>query len=549
MKAIKGIKNMKKKWVVTLVLGILVVGGGGYWAYQHFKPTPQTSSLITSAAKKGDVKKLITATGTVKYPEEVPLAFETAGTVKEVYVQAGDTVTAGQVLAQMDTETLQQEVQESNANLKEAGVNWQQQKVQAEATLVKAKDSLRTAERNADPAYLANQVNIEEQNVQIASNNLAKAQQSGDDSSISQAKASLAQAQNKLLTAQDAQNGGAAQALEAAKADVAIAEAKLNQLKEQTSLAQAQTAVVKAQENLAKATLVAPADGVLIDVPTKKGQTIKENTTVMTLATGGNLLTVDSSVSQAEVSDIKVGQKVNITLDSAPNDIMIATVSNVALKATTTQNVTTFNVQMKMDQPSELLRAGMNVNVGIVIAEVKDVLTVPSQAIRTQGNQKGVLVVQNSTQQTGTNRQPQAGNSSKNPNAVTPPNGTQQQGTQQQGTQQQGTQQQGTQQQGGNRSQNSSSTGNRSFQAGSQGAAVSTDANTLFVPVEIGLDDGTNVEIKSGLTEGQVIVVGTRTTSTNSNTNTNSRSGSAIPGIGGGGGGLTGTSQIRIQGR
>lgn len=501
---------MKKKWAVILVLGILVLGGGGYWAYNQSKSEPPTASLITAKVVKGNVKQEITATGTVKYPEEVPLAFAQAGTqagtVKEVYVRAGDTVTAGQVLAQMDTETLQQEVSESVASLKEAELNWQQQQVEAQGALVKAKQALRTAEQNADPAYLANQMNIAEQNVQIASNNLAKAQQSGDDSSIQQAQSSLSQAQTNLMTVQDVQNGGAAQTVEMAKADLSIAEAKLNRLAEKTSLAQAQTAVVKAQENLAKATLLASADGVIIDVAIKEGQTINSTTTAMNLATGGDLLIVEAAVSQAEIAEIKAGQKVDITLDSAPDKHMSATVSKVALKGTMTQNVTTFIVTMQMDEASELLRAGMNANVGIIVAEAKDVLTIPSQAIKTQGNQKGVLVVQNSE-----NRQSQEGSPENNSSATSPQSATQP---------------------SNNRPQNSSAT-NRQSQAGNQ--STMANSNTRFVPVEIGLDDGTNVEIKSGLTEGQVIVAGTRSTSTTTKTNTNSRTGGAVPGIGGGG--------------
>lgn len=479
---------MKKKWMIGIVLGVLVLGGGGYWAYQLFKPEPVTGSLITTTVKQGDVKQMITATGTVRYPEEVPLSFEQAGTVKEVYVQAGDTVTAGQVLAQMDTETLQQEVSESEANLKDAELSWQQQKLEAESALIKAQQALKTAEQNADPTTLANQVALAEQNVQVAKENLEKAQKSGDAASIQQVQSTLSQAETKLVTAQNAQNGGAAQSVELAKADLSLAEVKLNRLAEKTSLTQAQTAVVKARENLNKATLVASADGVIIDVAIKEGQTINANanTAAMTLATGGNLLVVDSSVSQAEVAEIEAGQKVDITLDSAPDEHMIATVSQVAMKATTNQNVTTFNVTIQMDEASDLLLPGMNVNVGIIVAEAKDVQILPSQAIQTQGKQKGVLVT----------------NSTEAPSAS---NGRQ-----------------------------------------SQGGSQMANAETRFVPLEIGLDDGTNVEIKSGLTEGQVVVVGTRSTATttNTNSNTNARAG-AIPGVTGAPNGFGGAGRLR----
>ncbi|MGI1659830.1 MAG: efflux RND transporter periplasmic adaptor subunit [Desulfitobacterium sp.] len=507
---------MKKKSVVALVLGVVIIGGGGFWAYQYFQPKPQAASLMTASVKKGTITQEITATGTVMYPEEVPLAFEQAGKVKEIYVEVGDTVTAGQALAQMDTETLQQEVAESVASLKEAELNWQQQKVEAEATIVKTKEALRTAEQDADSAYLENHINIAEQNVLIASNNLAAAQQGGDESAILQAKSTLAQAQADLIKAQNTYNGGAVQTVESAKADLEIAEAKLVRLEEKTSLVQAQTAVVKAQENLAKATLVAPADGVIIDIAVEEGRALNDTTTVMTEATGGELLLVESSVSQDEVTQIKVGQRARISLDSAPDDYLSARVSQVALKGTTNQNVTTFTVTMQMEEVSEALRPGMNANVGIIIAEAKDVLTVPSLAIQTQGDSKGVLVLDT----------PRREGARSTDEARTADEAT--------------------------------ATGEQSAQTQvkgpeTQGAGADTAAGaSRFVPVEVGLDDGTNVEIKSSLTEGQMIVVGSRSSSSTDNEATNSNSdrrtnmqpgGIVVPGMGGGGGGFSGGSR------
>ncbi len=502
---------MKKKLVITLVLGVVVLGGGGFWAYQHFQEKPQQTSLMTTTVKKGDIIQEITATGTVMYPEEVPLAFEQNGKVREIYVKVGDAVTAGQALAQMDTETLQQEVTESMASLKEAELNWQQQKVEAEGTLVKARQALRTAEQNADPAYLQNQLAIAEQSLLIAGNNLAASQLSGDESSILQAKTALTQAQSDLINVQNTYNGGAEQAVDSAKADLEIAEVKLARLQERTSLAQAETAVVKAQENLAKATLVAPSDGVIIDIPVKEGQALSDTTTVLNLATGGELLIVESYVSQDEVTKIKTGQKANISLDSAPEDYMSATVTQVALKGTTTQNVTTFQVTMQMDEVTDAIRPGMNANVGIIIAEAKDVLIVPSSAVQTQGDQKGVLLLSNP------------------PSSGSPSPEGQMQGRPSQREQAEAQKEQAQ----GEGAQAGAAEPRNSERSAPQGTAQ-------FVPVETGLDDGTNVEIKSGLTEGQRIVAGTRTSSSGSNTNANSNRNmnspaGVMPGMGGGG--------------
>lgn len=485
---------MKKKWVVITVVSVLLIGGG-YWAYQQFKTQPQTASTITTKVRKGDVKKEITATGSVRYPEELSLAFKQGGTVQEIYVKAGDSVKAGQALAKLDPTSLEQAVVQAEASLKDAEINWQQQQLGAQATVVKAEQALKTAEQAADPAYLTHKVFMAEQSVAIASDELAKAQQSGNASSILSAQNSLAQAQANLTAAQNDQNGGAAQAVETAQAELTIAQAKLAQLATKSVVAQTQNALDTAKTNLANATLTAPADGVVINMALTKGQTVNSSTAAMTLATGGNLFLVGATVSQEEITELKVGQKTDITLDSAPNEHISGTLIEVALKGTTTQNVTMFGVTLQIDESSDLLRAGMNVNVTITVGEAKDVLVLPSQAITTRGNEKGVFVPNTS----------QAGQSAQSGKATQPIQSSQ----------------------SAQRSQGSYSS-----------AAGTPTLDRKFVSVEIGLDDGTNVEIKSGLTEGQEVILSNRTatTTTSQNRSTSDRGswgGGGIPGISG----------------
>lgn len=453
--------RVKKPWIIIPVV-CLLLGGGGFWAMNHFKAEPQQAPLMTASVMRGDVKQTITATGTVRYPEEVPLAFEQTGTVKEIYVEDGDKVTAGQILARLDTETLQQELTESQAALKEAELTWEQQRVEAEGSLIQVRQKLRDAERKADAAYLDNQVYIAEQNVKIAGNKLAAAQQKGDREEILQAQSSLAQAQKDLEEVQADKEGDAAQEVELAKADLAIAEARLSRLAEKTSLAEAETNVVRAQEKLAQATLVASADGVIIEMKIKEGQTVTDSSEAITLATGGDLLLIEGSVSQSEVAKIKAGQKVEVTLDSALDEVMEATVTKVATKGTSNQSVTTFTVTMQMNQPYEALLAGMNANVAIIIAEAKDVLMVPSLAIQTQGEQKGVMVVETAREDSA---QTPGGVPDELPDGVTG--------------------------------------------EAVPGRAPEEEAapETSFVPVEVGVDDGINIEIKSGLTEGQEVMI------------------------------------------
>lgn len=196
---------------------------------------------------------------------------------------------------------------------------------------------------------------------------------------------------------------------------------------------------------------------------------------------------------------------------------MSATVTQVALKGTTTQNVTTFQVTMQMDEVTDAIRPGMNANVGIIIAEAKDVLIVPSSAVQTQGDQKGVLLLSNP------------------PSSGSPSPEGQMQGRPSQREQVPGEQAEAQKEQAqGEGAQAGAAEPRNSERSAPQGTAQ-------FVPVETGLDDGTNVEIKSGLTEGQRIVAGTRTSSSGSNTNANSNRNmnspaGVMPGMGGGGG-------------
>lgn len=479
---------MNKKWVTLGALGVLVLGGG-FWGYKHFTAKPATTSTITDKAKMGDVRKTISATGTVNFPNAIPLTFQQSGKIVELDVKPGDTVKAGQVLAKVDDTKLRNAVTQQQANLQSAQANLQAVKdkynaqtlAQAQSTYARAQQALTTAQQNADPSYLANQVSLANQNVQMASDALAKAQQSGNESSIQQAQSSLNQALSSLTSAKNAQNGGAAQALTAAQADVTAAKYQVDQQEQgpkqsdlqsaETNILQSQISLSNAQTDLSNATLTSPVDGVVVSSPLELYQ-IADSKSIITITPSAKNLEVDASIDQADIAQVKVGQKVDITLDAYADQHIPGTVTEVAQQGTTTQNVTTFTVTVTVDQANDLLRAGMNANVNIILAESKNVLTVPSEAIKTRGNEKGVLVPATST---STDAQ-QADKSTR---------------------------------------KNTNSTGGY---AGS--ASANPMAGTKFVPVEVGLDDGTNAEIKSGLTEGQEIIIGFRSTTTQTKSTT-----------------------------
>jgi|GEM_PF-687252 Multidrug resistance efflux pump len=490
-------KWLSKKWVTIGVVGVLVLGGG-YWGYKKFTAKPAVSTNITAQAKIGNVSKVITATGTVTYPHSIPLQFSNNGQVVngqvvELDIKDGDTVKKGQVLARIDDTDLKASVVQQQANLGTAEAKLQslydgyndQSKADAQSALAKAEQNLTTAQQNADSDYLANQVLLANQAVKQASDSLAKAQQSGNTSSIQSAQSSLNQAIDAQTTAKNLQNGGAAQALAAAKADVTSAQYKVNQQQAgptaadlasaRANITQAQAQLDSANAKLAGATIVAPTDAIVIDSGLQLYQFTSDTSaiTITPLGSTGSTLEVDAAIDQADISQVKVGQKVDITLDAYPDEHSSGTVSLVALQGTTTQNVTTFKVTITVDKASDKLRSGMNANVNIIVAEANNVLTVPSEAVKTINN-KTLVVVPSTSSASGTNQWNQAAQSG-----------------------------QGSQSSQG--AQSSNKTGSNTTKRA---------ANVRYVPVVVGLDDGTNVEIKSGLQEGQEVVIGTRSATT-----------------------------------
>lgn len=479
---------MNKKWVSIGVLSILVLGGG-FWGYKKFTAKPAVASNITAEAKIGNISKKITATGTVSYPQSIPLQFSnngdvTKGQVVELNFKVGDTVAKGQVLAKIDETNLKADVVQQQANLSAAEAKLQtlyngyndQTKSQARSELAKAQESLTSAQQDANSAYLSNQVTLANEKVKQASDLLAKAQESGDTSSIQSSQSSLNDALSALTTAKNAQNGGAAKALEAAQADVTAAQYKVNQQEAgptasdiasaQASITQAQAQLDSSEAKLSGATIVAPTDAVVINSNLQLYQYTADDSKITITPSGatGSSLQVDASIDQADIAQVKVGQKVDITLDAYPNEHSTGAVSLVALQGTTTSNVTTYAVTVTVDKASDKLRSGMNANVDILVDSAENVLTVPSEAIKTVDDKTQVMVPVESAAQPSGNTKSSAGKQ-KSP----------------------------------------------SFK---------------YVPVEVGLDDGTNVEIKSGLDEGQVVIIGTSSSASASGSGSSSSSSS-----------------------
>jgi RND family efflux transporter MFP subunit len=203
---------------------------------------------------------------------------------------------------------------------------------------------------------------------------------------ISAANSSLQAKQQSLAQAQTAYTD-----LMAPPRDVDIASAK-------TQLTSASISVSQAQYNLSQATLVSPIDGVVSALNYKVGDIILQSsgssstdTTVATII-NTNTLYIEANVQEADISKLKVGNKVDVTFDAIQGLDLQGSISYISLTSATNSNgIVTYLVRVQIDNPATSpVREGMTASLNFITAEAPNVLTVPVSAVHNVNNQPSV---------------------------------------------------------------------------------------------------------------------------------------------------------------
>jgi HlyD family secretion protein len=232
---------------------------------------------------------------------------------------------------------------------------------------------------------------------------------------LAQAQAAVIQAQTQLTSLQ---KGGTQASLSSAQAQVTQAQASLDKLTApatdanlaaaEASVLQAQVNVDTAQNNLNKATLVAPFDGVVsavgLQVGSSSGSTISTSTTgtsSSTTSSSESITLVDRSqlhinvnLSETDAAKVAIGQPVTLTFDALPNVTLTGKVATIAPSATTSQNVVTYPIQINFDPGKTPIKIGMSATADIQTQKIDNAILVPSRAVQTAGNSKAVTVLQ-----------------------------------------------------------------------------------------------------------------------------------------------------------
>lgn len=175
--------------------------------------------------------------------------------------------------------------------------------------------------------------------------------------------------------------------------------AKLNFEKAKDQVAQSREMVQKAQTNLSYAIITSPIDGVVISKSVEEGQTVAASYAtpeLFTIAKDLKDMQVVANVDEADIGNVKEGERVSFTVDAYPNDTFEGVVKQVRQEATTTNNVVTYEVVISAPNSELKLKPGLTANVTIYTAERQNVLCVSTKALRftpTQDLIKGCKIV------------------------------------------------------------------------------------------------------------------------------------------------------------
>lgn len=299
-------KKKRKIWLI--ILGILAVAIAAILIVRATKSANKELVIRTHVVGEYTVENTVTATGTIEPVETVEVGTQVSGKVEKIYVDYNDVVKKGQLMAELDKQTLNQ-------------------------SLSRAKASLTSAESQLNYAKLTY-----ERTKQLYEANAAT-----------------------LAAYQEAQN---------------------SYTQAQMSKRNAQAAYDQARVDLAYAEIYSPIDGIVLDRAVEVGQTVAASFSTPTLFTLANDLTkmqVEADVDEADIGQVKVGQRVTFTVDAYMDDVFDGTVNQIRMKPTTTSNVVTYTVIIDAPNPEQKLFPGMTASVTIVTEEQTG-LAVPAEA-------------------------------------------------------------------------------------------------------------------------------------------------------------------------
>ncbi|HVN05137.1 MAG TPA: efflux RND transporter periplasmic adaptor subunit [Bryobacteraceae bacterium] len=448
---------MKSKWkTIIIILAVVTLGIGVYASTVYSKRG--VVDVQTGKVLKQDLTSVVTASGEIKPKNYINIGANALGILTKILVKEGDHVRKGQLVARI--ENVQPEAQ---VNSQKAAVNAAEADSNAsEASLKVADENLRTQQALIDHA----QADLDHAKLdfdraqQLFKDQLLSKQDYDSKKAVYDAdKAALVEQQTRLAQARSQREQQAAQLASS-----------------QRRVAQSKAVLAQYSDMLNKYDSYAPIDGVVTNLPVREGETVVPGVTnlagsnIMTIA-DMSLITAEVRVDETDIVSVALDQKADITIDAIPNktfkghvieigDTAIVRSTGLAASesAVSSQEAKDFKVVVAMDNPPDEIRPGLSCTAKITTATRHQVLTIPIQALTIR--QKGDLEVK-----------PKNGGGALAATKVTPAE-------------------------------------EKARKEEIQGVFVVTGGKAQFRKVDTGITGATDIEVLSGLKEGDEIVTG-----------------------------------------
>ena len=334
--------EMNKKLLIGVAAAaVVVVGAIAFAAKGASGPKPGAYTYETAAVERGDVARIVSASGAVQPRQKTDVGSEVSGKILELYADFNTVVKKDQVLAQIDPLTFINAVDQANGRL-----------LQSQATVANARNSIDRSEVALD----------------IAKRTYDRQKALFAEQAISQAAWELADQQYKNAQLE----------LEANKVSLKSAEA---------GLAQSKASLDDAKLKLERTKIRSPIDGVVISRAVDVGQTVQSSMSVakfFTIAEDLSQIQIEAAVVESDIGGIDEGDPVVFTVDAFQGERFQGVVQQVRKLGTELANVVTYTVVVAARNPNGKLLPGMTANVEITADRATDVLRIAYDATRFQ---------------------------------------------------------------------------------------------------------------------------------------------------------------------
>lgn len=379
---------MKRKWKIIIALVVIAIAGAGVYGSTVYSKRG-IISVQTGKAVKQDLTSLVTASGEIKPKNYINIGANAMGIITDLLVKEGQRVQKGQLLAKIEDVQSRAEVEAQKANINVADAD----SAAAEAGLKAADENLRTLQAVIDK----DRADLER----------IKAEFDRAESLFKEQLMAKQEYDLKRFTYQSAQAG-----IREAEMRLTQARAQREQTAAQLSSTQRRAAVSRAgmtrvNDILNKHNSYAPLDGVVTNLPVRVGETVvvglqnQTGSNIMTIA-DMSLITAEVKVDETDIVNVRLNQPVEVTIDAINGRTFkgrVSEIGNTAIlrssgmaasqSAISSQEAKDFKVVIALDNPPDEIRPGLSCTAKITTATRQNVLTIPIQALTVR--QKGDL--------------------------------------------------------------------------------------------------------------------------------------------------------------